>query len=178
MKAQCILLGLVIATANCARPPWPGPITVDNDKSIVFPSFFEHPALRVASGGETHEMDGVVLKAIMIAMTDFLRPGSEQRPCSTSPEAHRYRVIRRENIIFVRIDEDLEACGLQYISVDSGVEYAISTDGRILRRIFDGEPEGRLPLAPGDGGIEQVPADSPRQPDGGRAPEAGAPDGG
>lgn len=117
-----------------------------------------------------HEVDGVVLKAIMIAAKDYLRPSAEEAgPCWGSPEAHQYRVIRQENVIFVRIDENLEACGLQYISVDTGAEYAISTEGRILRRIYDGEPRSFSSPSKADAG---VPMESPTlvSPDGGVAP--------
>src|SRR6185503_8347397 len=103
MKTRSMLLGLAVAVASCARPTWPRPVPVDNDRSIVFPSFFEDPAVRVGAGVEPYELDGVVLRAIMIATVDFLRPGTKEQPCWGSPEAHRYRVIRQENVIFVRI---------------------------------------------------------------------------
>jgi hypothetical protein len=122
-------------------------------------------------------LDGVVLKAIMIAMNDYVRPNDREQICWGSPEAHRYRVIRTENIIFVRIVEDLEVCGLQYVVVDSGAAYAISTDGRILRRVFDGGLErGFAPVVPNrsmqqDGGSAPV---NPAPPDAGSS----VPDGG
>jgi hypothetical protein len=99
-------------------------------------------------------------------------------------DAHRYRVIRRGGIVFVRIDQDLEYCGLDYVlSLDSGVTYAISTDGRILRRIFDGEPVEWEPLSPApptplesqDGGSvadDSVPLSAPPH-----VPDAGSPGG-
>jgi hypothetical protein len=65
----------------------------------------------------------------------------KERSCGNRQEAQRYRVIRQGNIIFVRIDEDTAFCGGGYLSLDSGAKYAISTDGRILRRLVDGEPE-------------------------------------
>jgi hypothetical protein len=153
MKTRVMLLGFSVVFASCVRTAWPRSAPVEHDMSISFPSFFGHAAVQFGDGAAPYELDGVVLKAIMVAMTDFLRPGGEDKPCWGSPEAHRYRVIRQGDIIFVRIDEDLEFCGLQYISVDTGVEYAISTDGRILRRLLDGEPRGSSsPVAP-DAGV-------------------------
>src|SRR5690348_8949525 len=67
-----------------------------------------------------YELDGVVLRAIMIAANDFLPPALDKTPCLARPEAYQYRVIRQGDIVFVHIMEDLEHCGLQYIAVDSG----------------------------------------------------------
>lgn len=44
-------------------------------------------------------------------------------------------------------------CGRAYSSLDSGVRYAISVDGRILRRLLDGEPEIDTPE---NGGAEDA----------------------
>ncbi len=76
----------------------------------------------------------------MVAANDFLPPAGRKQACWDKQEAHRYRIIRQGDIIFVRIDDDLEFCGLQYVSLHTGATYAISTDGRILRRMFDGQP--------------------------------------
>jgi hypothetical protein len=166
--------GLAAGIVSCMRSTWPGPAPLENDQSVAFPRFSEHPAVEVGTGAVPYELDGVVLKAIMIAMNDYVRPGARDPTCMGSPEAHRYRVIRQENIIFVRIDEDLEFCGLQYLSLDSGARYAISTDGRILRRAYYGGPEKVLETdvmdtaAQGDGS-------APVQQDGGTAPVAPGP---
>jgi hypothetical protein len=130
-------------------------VPVENDRSIVFPQFFEQSVVEVGARGELYELDGVVLQAIMIAANDFLPPSTKERPCWDRQEAHRYRIIRRDPVIFVRIDEDSAACGGGYVSLDSGAKYAISTDGRILRRVVDGEPEGLLGPGTPDAGIPQ-----------------------
>lgn len=105
--------------------------------------------MEVGAESRPYALDGAVMRALMIATNDYLRPGDEGRPCWGSPQAHRYRVIRQGDIIFVDIEEDLEACGLQYLMLDSGVTYAISLDGRILRRVAGGSPEGMvLPDSP------------------------------
>ncbi|KFA91823.1 hypothetical protein [Archangium violaceum] len=62
-------------------------------------------------------------------------------------------MIRRGDIIFVYISEDPEYCGRKYPALDSGVKYAISTEGRILRRLLDGQPERPIePELPDDSG--------------------------
>jgi hypothetical protein len=66
--------------------------------------------------------------------------------------AHRYRVIRQGDTIFVRIDDNPEFCGVRYVSLGTGVPYAISAEGRILRRVFDGQAD-QLPAAVTDGGL-------------------------
>jgi hypothetical protein len=178
MKQRPVLLAGAIFLSGCMRPAWPPPAPVEDDPSISFPEFFEHAAISVEAGATPYELDGVVLRAIMVAMNDYVRPDLREQTCWGSPEAHRYRVIRQEKIIFVRIDEDLEACGLQYVSVDSGAKYAVSLDGRILRRAFDGSPgRGLAPIAP-DAGLPAR-AMPPARADGGSAPPlSGPPDAG
>jgi hypothetical protein len=176
MRTRILAFGVGCALTGCVQHPRPVPI--QNDRSIVFPQFFEQDPVEVGAKADPYELEGVVLQAITIAANDFLPPSTKDRPCWDRPEAHRYRVIRQGPIIFVRIDEDAAFCGGGYVSLDSGAKYAISTDGRILRRVVDGEPEG--PFEP------QTPdAANPRTPgemSGGSAGDAGplpsSPDGG
>ena len=128
------------------------------DPSIKFPRFHEHVPFRVETDGGTVELDGTVLHAIQIAANDFLPPGAKNPPCWATQAAHTYRVIRQHDIVFVRIDEDPARCGRKVMALDSGAQYAIGPDGRILRRVFDGQPEDPLtPEAP-DAGHQGVPA--------------------
>jgi hypothetical protein len=151
---------LAILLSGCARSPGMRSALPENDSSIVFPQFFEHTAVEVGVETTPYELDGVTLQAILVAIHDFLPPTNKDLPCWERPEAYRYRVIRQGNIIFVHMREDLEYCGLQYIAVDSGAEYAVSTDGRILRRRVGAEPEplrrAGSPFA-NDAGIVDVP---------------------
>ena len=55
-------------------------------------------------------------------------------------------VIRQGDILFVQISLDPALCA--DTALDGGVKYAIRTDGRILRRLFDGEPESLEPEPP------------------------------
>ena len=130
---------------------------VENDRSIVFPQFFEQPAVELGAPGAPFELDGVVLQALVIAANDFVPPSDKARACGDRLEAHRYRVIRKGSTIFVRIEEDPAFCGGGYVSLDSGAKYAISTDGRILRRVVDGEPEGFSEGGPADAGPAPTP---------------------
>lgn len=141
MWMKSFALILVILLVGCTRSSGTRSVPVENDRSIVFPQFFEHPGVTIGDGASPYELDGVILRAIMIAASDFLPPATEETPCWAKPEAYQYRVIRQGNIVFVHIMEDLEHCGLQYIAVDSGAKYAVSTDGRILRRLIGAEPE-------------------------------------
>jgi hypothetical protein len=165
MKMRTLfLLGVVVFSACIWSPrPSQGP-PVEDDRSIVFPQFFEQDPVAVGTPGGIYELDGEVLRAIMIAANDFLPPGGKNPPCRSRQEAHFYRVIRQGGIIFVYVHENHAYCGRQYPAPDSGAKYAISTDGRILRRVIDGQPMGPIdPVMPetSDGGFLAEPGVSP-----------------
>jgi hypothetical protein len=67
-------------------------------------------------------------------------------------------VVRQGDVIFIRIDEDPKACGRTQSALDSGASYAIHRDGRILRRLIDGQPDvaktedAGVPSTPGEPG--------------------------
>jgi hypothetical protein len=145
MKRYLPLL-LCVATAGCIRLLFQQPVAVEDDRSIVFPQFFERPPVEVGAAGQPYRLDGVTLKAISIAANDFLPRERADTPCVDRQEAHSYRVIRRDEIIFVRIDEIPEYCGQKHGGLDSGAKYAIGTDGRILRRVLDGMEEYTSPV--------------------------------
>jgi hypothetical protein len=157
MKRYLLLL-VCIAVAGCFRSHFQHLADIKEDRSIVFPQFFERPAVDVTQPGQPYQLDGVTLRAIAIAANDFLSPGRPGLPCVDQQEAHFYRVIRQGQIIFIRIDENPEYCGRKYGRLDSGAKYAISTDGRILRRVLDGmdvyvEPADAGPAIPGEPGV-------------------------
>ncbi len=157
MRTRDLCLGLAVILAGCARHACPRPAPLGNDKSIAFPQFYEHPATHVGTGEVPYELDGVVLRALMVAANDFRPPGEEDPPCWARQEAQRYRVIRQGDIVFVDISEDPEFCGMDYISLDSGATYAISADGRILRRATGAEPDRILGASPPDAGSQGAP---------------------
>ena len=164
MKTKTLFLALAFILAGCVRRSSPPPVPVGDDTSIVLPNFFGQPAVEVGAEGQPYELDGAVMRALLVATSDYMPPGGEERPCWGSPRAHRYRVIRQGDIIFVDIEEDLEACGLQYIVLHSGATYAISVDGRILRRVAGNSPEGIFP--PGPFNEEERPTAPPGAPAG------------
>jgi hypothetical protein len=124
----------------------------DEDTSIVFPNFHEQFAVRVGEPGRPYELDGVTLRALTIALDELYPPGSKDQSCWSRPEAHRYRVIRQDDIIFVEISPQPGSCEGGLLLLDSGARFAIHADGRILRRHFDGEPGGPFDLKAPDAG--------------------------
>lgn len=97
------------------------------------------------------ELDGYTLQAIRIAADDFLDPDPGKRPCRDQQTSYRYLAKREGDVIFVRIEFKPENCGRDIGMLDDGVTYAISVDGRILRRALDGSgagPQARMTLGP------------------------------
>jgi hypothetical protein len=190
MKMRWISLVLAVTLLGCrylgSRLPFETPS--EDDKSVVFPEFFKQVAVEVGAKGEPYELDGEMLRALVIASNDYLPSDNRDLPCPSRKEAYVYRVIRQGSIIFVLINWNYAYCGYQYPpGLGEGMMYAISADGRILRRLVEGTPSGPIkPETPDDGGrwIEAEPGDSsesaaihnpPR--DGGTAPSP-IPDGG
>lgn len=177
-------LPLVLAAilSSCARSPFPPPGPVADDTSIALPRFYDRPTVAVGEGSKYYfELDGEMLRAVAIATSDFLPPRTRKTSCGNRLEAQRYIVTRQGDIIFVYIYEDSDYCGGKYVALDSGVKYAISKDGRILRRVFDGEPEEPLEAWDPDGGVpakpgvvpgfEPIERPAPEGQDGGSPPE-------
>ncbi|MCP3136849.1 hypothetical protein [Pyxidicoccus xibeiensis] len=154
MVLRTSALTLFLLLSGCARRPEPLASPVVNDKSVTFPLTAARDAVKVAAPGQAYELDGELLRALTIAANDLFPPGASASECRNLREAHTFRVIRQEGIIFVYIDEDLEYCGHRFPAMDSGAKYAISGDGRILRRVVDGidEDDGVWRLKTPDGG--------------------------
>ncbi|MFL5349922.1 MAG: hypothetical protein ACJ8AT_34530 [Hyalangium sp.] len=123
----------------------------------MFPQFFEQEAVQIGADERPYELDGAMLRALMVATNDFL-PEDDHRPPCRSGQALKYRVLRQGEIIFISLEEDLSACGVAYAAADSGAKYAISTDGRILRRVVDGQPMQSERRDTPDAGHHAVPA--------------------
>lgn len=182
MNKAILFLVLALPLSHCARSPRAA--AREEDPSIVFPHFYEQVAVEVGARDGTYELDGATLRALALAADDFL-PDTQQRACWDRQESHRYRVIRHQGIIFVRIDEDPEACGQRAPALHSGASYAVSREGRILRRLIDGQPMGPFPPDDPDAGDMAVPAKpgvssqlQETQVDSGHAPRLPWPDGG
>jgi hypothetical protein len=136
-----LVLLLAVMAASCLKTSVPRQVVSEEDPSITFPEFFEQPAQRVGQQGSLHELDGVTLRALLIAANDFLPESLGKGHCWEQQSAYLYRVIRRSDVVFIRIDVDPASCEQGLRLLDLGVRYAISVDGRILRRLYDGEPE-------------------------------------
>jgi hypothetical protein len=158
VRARGYVFVLVTLLSACLRSPGSSPVTREDDKSIVFPQFFEHEAVRVSADAAIYELNGELLQAMMIATNDFLRADDKNQGC-WERQGTRYRVIRQGEVIFVYVYRDLAACGLSYAAADLGAKYAISADGRILRRVVDGEPLEPMMSKGLDGGRQAVPAE-------------------
>jgi hypothetical protein len=144
---------------SCVRHQGQRALPSEEDTSIVFPEFFDRDVVRVGEQGQLHDVDGVMLQAISIAADDFLPPDSRERSCWHRQESYRYRVIRQGDVVFVRIHANLGACVPGPRMLDGGVKYAISAEGRILRRVFDGEPEEPLVPEGADAGVPGTSSD-------------------
>jgi hypothetical protein len=95
------------------------------------------------------EVDGYTHQAIRIAADDLLNPDPTGVPCTDRQVAHTYRAKREGDVIFVRIELKPENCGRTFGMLDGGATYAISLDGRILRRSIDTmEPYPDMPAPP------------------------------
>jgi len=135
------LLMLTILSA-CLRSPQSSPVPVGNNSSIRFPDFSNRRPIGIGETDAPYELDGVTLQAIMIAANDYLLPGTREYDCQDRQEAQLYRVIREGDIIFVSVSFNSSFCKPKTYTLDGGARYAISTDGRILRRLIGIEPDG------------------------------------
>lgn len=131
------LLGL-----SCMRSPFPPQVPVGDDRSIRFPDFHNEFAVEVGGTSGPYQLDGVTLRALMIAANDYIPPGTQEQECQFRQEAQLYRIIRQGDIIFVSISSNPPYCEPKFAILDGGARYAISTDGRILRRLVGIEPDG------------------------------------
>ena len=67
----------------------------EEDTSIVMPEFDAQFPVVVGKPGQVYELDGVTLKALMIALTDRYPPEAQARSCWNRPESQEYRIIRQ-----------------------------------------------------------------------------------
>jgi hypothetical protein len=129
MKTQSLVLLLVGLSMGCHHQGWFQP----QDSSVRMPGY--------ESLMQGAPIDGPTLRALRIAADDFFPAWGPPRACIDTPEAHTYYAVRRGEVIYVAIVQNPGHCDRAYSSLDSGVRYAISVEGRILRRLLDGEPE-------------------------------------
>lgn len=95
----------------------------------------------------------------MVAFHDYPKPDHQDKSCWNNPEGYRYDFIRQGEIIFIEMSPDLLYCNWPLreppsLAVDAGTVYAITTDGRILRRLSVDDPDYPKPVRlPSDGGM-------------------------
>ena len=154
VRSSCGVLAIMFLPA-CLKSPSIRLVPVEQEPSIVFPQFSSQTVIEVGAHGGVYELDGEVLRAIMIAANDFLPPDYKNPTCQNNKKAHRYRVIREGDVIFVDVYEDYSYCDSPYAVADFGAQYAISATGRILRRDIDGfgPPLDSSGTSESDGGL-------------------------
>ncbi|NMO18008.1 hypothetical protein HPC49_14820 [Pyxidicoccus fallax] len=156
MKVRSLALLFILASLGCRRHQ--GWLELQ-DPSIRMPSYET-----IMAGSP---IDGLTLRALQVAAEDFFPSQGAPRACIDTREAHRFYAVRSGEVIYVAILQDPAHCGRAYPSLDAGARYAISVDGRILRRLLAGEPE----LAVGqDTSKEDGPEPSALDADGGTEP--------
>jgi hypothetical protein len=149
------LMGVLVLAA-CARGSSAPPTALYQRTSIIFPKFFEEETTLLGQPGKNYSLDGASLQALITAVNDYFPAASPYEPCWSKLSAHRFEITRRGDIIFVEIYAPPFACDWKTGMLDSGARYAISLDGRILRRLAEGEPDGSPsppPPEPRDGGL-------------------------
>lgn len=162
MKARSFALLLVLLSFGCPRPRrW----VEQQDPSVRMPGYDA-----IMAGAS---IDGPSLRALEVAANDYFPAGGAPRACIDTPEAHRFYAVRSGDVIYVAILQDPAHCGRAYPSLDAGARYAISADGRLLRRLLAGEPDSNTAQdSPRDGG--SMP-DTPGQGDGGASIDVSIP---
>jgi hypothetical protein len=138
MMPKKLLFLMALALSGCVRRQEPLSTPVENDKSVIFPLSVGREFVKVEARENTYVLDGEVLRALMIVANDLFTPDTSIPPCWARREAHTYRFTRREDIIFVYVQQNPAYCGRKLPALDSGAKYAISKEGRILRRVIDG----------------------------------------
>ncbi|RKH55195.1 hypothetical protein [Corallococcus llansteffanensis] len=156
---RLLLVGALLFV-GCMRRQGTSPAPSPEARSIVFPDFSSQRALSVDAPGKVYALDGTLLRAMVLAADAFLPREQEGRSCWSRREAWRFRILREGDIAFVRMDADPRACAPVVLLLDGGAIYAVRlSDGRILRRLHDGEPDSTLaPVGP-DAGATDVPSD-------------------
>ncbi|HEX8433693.1 hypothetical protein [Archangium sp.] len=163
------LISLAIILSSCTRRWEPFSTRPEQDRSVIFPLSVGGGLVEIKAEEKTYELDGEVLRALMIVSNDLFPPDTSQLElsCRARQQAHTFRFTRREDIIFVYVEENPASCGHGVPAMDSGAKYAISKDGRILRRVLDAidEDDHIWSLKTPDGGTVTVVTESGDIPD-------------
>ncbi len=162
MTPKKLLFVAALSLSSCVRKPEQFATPAGRDRSIIFPVSVGRDLVEIEARKNTYDLDGEVMRALMIAAQDYIPPGIKNPPCWARYEALTYRFTRRDDIIFVYIGENFAYCGTNPRPIHSGAKYAIGRDGRILRRVIDGmdEDDHLWSLKTPDGGTVTVATES------------------
>ncbi|RYZ39447.1 MAG: hypothetical protein EOO71_20040 [Myxococcaceae bacterium] len=150
-----LFVGCMRRQGAASEPSWV------EDPSIAFPDFSARTALSADAPGQVYALDGALLRAVALAADAFLPREHEGRSCWNRRESYRFRILREGDIAFVRIDADPRACTPDARLLDGGAIYAVGiSEGRILRSLHDGEPDGTPVPASPDAGASASPPDT------------------
>ncbi|MCP3102513.1 hypothetical protein LZ198_26930 [Myxococcus sp. K15C18031901] len=141
------LLPVLALASSCVHHAGARSEPPQEDLSVTFPAALGEQGTPLPAQGQPAVMDGETLRALSVAADDFLPPDARGRSCWNRQESYRYRVLREGDVSFVGIAADPAACGAEPRMLDGGARYAIGRDGRILRRLFDGEPDAATPAS-------------------------------
>jgi hypothetical protein len=156
--SRTLIISVAILLSGCIRKPQQFATPSENDTSVLFPVSVGRGLVEIEAEKATYDLDGEILRALMIAGSDYIPSGIRNPPCWARLESLDYRFTRRGDVIFVYVSEDFAHCGSKLIPMHSGAKYAISKDGRILRRVIDGihDDEDVWRLKAPDGGTVTV----------------------
>jgi hypothetical protein len=89
-------------------------------------------------------LEGAAFKALRVAIEDF-KPRNRKPPtdttqaCFDDEAAFDFQVQRRGDLFFITATTISERCDPLGVYVDGGIRYIISKNGRILRKLYDGQ---------------------------------------
>ena len=157
---RLLFVGMVLCVGCLRREANPPDSLASEDRSIVFPEMFAREAVSVGAPGQPYALEGNLVRALLVAADDFLPRQREGQSCWSRREAHRFRLLREGDLVFIRMDLDPSACEAGGLLLDGGATYAVRlSDGRILRRLHDGEPDAPNVSGNPDAGVSPGPSD-------------------
>jgi hypothetical protein len=110
----------------------------DGGMAAVFPKLFGVEGTAIGEPGRLYRMEGITLRALLTAIDDFRPVSILGKLCGSAPEEQLYRIADQGPVIFIEIAANPSHCKPESSITSHGMKYAISPQGRILRRIFTG----------------------------------------
>lgn len=149
-----LLLLSPLLLSSCLRgAPVSSAAPADEAPSLQVPQLLGVKATPVGEQGALYRLDGTTVRALTVATQDFFSASGQGKECWQNTEGHRYELFQQDGVTFVHITANFATCWQKFAPMDYGVTYAISAEGRILRRIFTGEPDDPYRLPVSDAGV-------------------------